>query len=548
MRNSLSVIYDYVNKHAYPILLALFVIWVLVGVFPLQCYETDGQVITFGCDVTYREGWSLPPLYTYEYRQQPLITILITALKHVLPFFTCEQIYYVFTVLCSFAFLIGCVEFGQRIVKTSRTRLLIAAMLLPEMYAIAMYSNSAIPAAALMIWALILTMKQKHWQSVLLLCLATWFRIDIVTVYPVILPLLYFNGRSFKQSFWLAAAYALAIIVISLSGFWLMNAQVLGTVGLYEKWNNIVTPMQRFFAIFGYYSLTYFILLPLGIFAITRSKRWKELFVVLLPIVVLHIVMAEFGNASKHFLYDAPFAIIAGVRALQWLEDVLSRRCFLKWACIILAILLMTVSVRQQRRDVTWLQANPLNSIGIALPLTSIEIGGREVSLALGAGPQIFTGDEMMLATGHFFYSWYIHSIKAVLKDWRIQQKAVLDTIPTSNILTFEYGASAPSAMEYMTEHYRFCYEKEKPWRYEFTVYNPERRLHYWRVYLTEVEQYNEKFVSYIDTLSSVIPKNEEGYVLTAPEHFGFARFLDEIAKTGKVEKKADNLYKIIRK
>ena len=521
MRNSLSVIYDYVNKHAYPILLALFVIWVLVGVFPLQCYETDGQVITFGCDVTYREGWSLPPLYTYEYRQQPLITILITALKHVLPFFTCEQIYYVFTVLCSFAFLIGCVEFGQRIVKTSRTKLLIAAMLLPEMYAIAMYSNSAIPAAALMIWALILTMKQKHWQSVLLLCLATWFRVDIVTVYPVILPLLYFNGRSFKQSFWLAAAYALAIIVISLSGFWLMNAQVLGTVGLYEKWNNIVTPMQRFFAIFGYYSLTYFILLPLGIFAITRSKRWKELFVVLLPIVVLHIVMAEFGNASKHFLYDAPFAIIAGVRALQWLEDVLSRRCFLKWACIILAILLMTVSVRQQRRDVTWLQANPLNSIGIALPLTSIEIGGREVSLALGAGPQIFTGDEMMLATGHFFYSWYIHSIKAVLKDWRIQQKAVLDTIPTSNILTFEYGASAPSAMEYMTEHYRFCYEKEKPWRYEFTVYNPE---------------------------SSVIPKNEEGYVLTAPEHFGFARFLDEIVKTGKVEKKADNLYKIIRK
>lgn len=361
MRNSLSVIYDYVNKHAYPILLALFVIWVLVGVFPLQCYETDGQVITFGCDVTYREGWSLPPLYTYEYRQQPLITILITALKHVLPFFTCEQIYYVFTVLCSFAFLIGCVEFGQRIVKTSRTKLLIAAMLLPEMYAIAMYSNSAIPAAALMIWALILTMKQKHWQSVLLLCLATWFRIDIVTVYPVILPLLYFSGKSFKQSFWLAAAYALAIIVISLSGFWLMNAQVLGTVGLYEKWNNIVTPMQRFFAIFGYYSLTYFILLPLGIFAITRSKRWKELFVVLLPIVVLHTVMAEFGNASKHFLYDAPFAIIAGVRALQWLEDVLSRRCFLKWACIILAILLMTVSVRQQRRDVTWLQANPLS-------------------------------------------------------------------------------------------------------------------------------------------------------------------------------------------
>ena len=548
MRNSLSVVYDFVNKHTYLILLTLFVIWVLVGVFPLQCYETDGQVITFGCDITYREGWSLPPLYTYEYRQQPLITILMTALKHIMPFFATEQIYYVFSVLCSFIFLIGCIEFGRMIAQTSRTRLLIAAMLLPEMYAIAMYSNSAIPAAALMIWALILTLKQKHWQSILLLCLATWFRIDIVTVYPVVLPLLYFSGKSFKQSFWQAVAYGVAIVVISLSGFWLMNAQVLGTVGLYEKWNNIVTPMQRFFAIFGYYSLVYFILLPLGIFAIVRSKRWKELFVVLLPIVVLHTVMAEFGNASKHFLYNAPFVIIAGTRALQWLEEVLSKRTALKWACIIMAILLMTVSVRQQRKNVEWLQANPLNSIGIAAPLTSVEIGGREVSLALGAGPQIFTGDEYMLATGHFFYSWYVHSIKEILKDWRIQQKAVLDTIPTSNILTFEYGASAPSAMEYMTEQYHFCMEENMPWRYEFTVYNPQRKLHYWRVYLKEAEQYNEKFISYIDTLSSVIPQQEEGYVLTAPEHFGFARFLDEIVKTGKVEKKADNLYKIIRK
>ena len=548
MSKSLSVVFDFVNKHSYLVLLILFVLWICIGVFPLQCYETDGQVITLGCDVTYREGWSLPPLYTYEYRQQPLITILITALKYIMPFFACEQIYYVFSVLCSFAFLIGCVEFGKIIIKTSRTRLLVAAMLLPEMYAIAMYSNSSIPAAALMIWALVFATKEKHWLAIGMLCLATWFRIDIVCVYPVVLPLLYFCGRSFKQSFLLSVGYGIAIIIISLTGFWLMNAEVLGTVGLYEKWNNIVTPIQRFFAIFGCYSLTYFILLPLGVFAMAMSKRWKELFVVLLPIVLLHIVMAEFGNASKHFLYTAPFAIIAGACALQWLEEVLGKRPVLKWTCIILAVLLMTVSVRQQRRGVEWLQANPLNSIGIALPITTVQVGDREVSLALGAGPQIFTGDELMLATGHFFYSWYIHCIKEQLKEWRIQQKAVLDTIPTSNILTFEYAASAPSALEYMTEQYHFSKEEHMPWKYEFSVSNPQRNLNYYRVYLTVPEQYNEKFISYIDTLSSVIPKNEDGYVLTAPEHFGFARFLDEIAKTGKVEKKADNLYKIVRK
>jgi len=545
MNNAWSAVAAFVNKHAYPLLLLLFLLWMAVGIFPLQCYEADGQVITFGSDITFTEGWTLPPPYTYEYRQQPLITILITALKYVMPFFACEQIYYVFTVLCSIAFLIGCVEFGRYITKSNRVRALIAAMLLPEMYAIAMYSNSAIPAAALMIWALIFSTQEKHWLSLAMLCVAPWFRIDIVIVYPVIFPLLLFMGKSFKQSFLMALGYALGVIVISLAGFWLMNAQVFGTVGLYEKWNNIVTPMQRVFAIFGFYSLVYVMLLPLGIGVIIARKWWKELFVVVAPIVLVHGIMAEFGNASKHFLYIAPFAIIAGIRALQWLQEVLAPRPLMKWICVTLATLLLLVSVRQQREGVEWLKANPLNSVGIAVPITTVNVGERQVSLALGAGPQIFTGDEYMLATGHFFYAWYVHEIKEILKDWRQQQKAVLDTIPSSSILTFEYGASAPSSYEYMTEGYRFKIKDDQYDKYAFTIYNHERQVDHYRVYMTQKEQFIEKFEAYIDTFD-VNVKHGEKYVLTAPEHFGFARFLDEIVKTGKVVKKADNLYQVV--
>ena len=72
-------IIKFVDKNTYPVLLTLFILWMCVGIFPLQCYETDGQEIILGCDIMYREGWSLPPVYSYAYRMQPLTTILVVA-------------------------------------------------------------------------------------------------------------------------------------------------------------------------------------------------------------------------------------------------------------------------------------------------------------------------------------------------------------------------------------------------------------------------------------------------------------------------------------
>ena len=44
----------FVKENPYVVLLTLFILWMCVGIFPLQCYETDGQEITLGCDVMYR--------------------------------------------------------------------------------------------------------------------------------------------------------------------------------------------------------------------------------------------------------------------------------------------------------------------------------------------------------------------------------------------------------------------------------------------------------------------------------------------------------------
>ncbi|MBR4730027.1 MAG: DUF2029 domain-containing protein, partial [Prevotella sp.] len=501
MNQVFTAAWTFVKKNPYSVLLTLFVLWMCIGIFPLRCYEFDGQEITLGCDVMYREGWSLPPAYSYEYRMQPLMTVLLVALKHVLPFFTCEQVYCFLSAVFSLVFLLGCISFAHHITRASKTWILIAAMLLPEMYAIAMYANTAIPAAACFIWAMILLSKERYLLTGVLLCVAILFRIDVVTIYPAILPLLIFDGKSWKRAIGISAAYGVTVIAVCLFFFWLMNAEALNTFGAYQKWSGIITASERFAAILGFYSLAYVVLLPLGVGVMVVRKYWKELFLVLLPILVTHYIFASFGNASKHFLYMAPFVIIAGVRALTWLKEVLRNRPVMKWAVIAGIVLFMVVSVRKGNLNMPWIYENPLVKAGVVVPFYETERGDTFYSVGLGAGYELATGDENMLLTGHLFYSWYIHLYKQMTGEWRKQQKAFIDTVPTSNILTLEYGSSAPISFEYMMEDYHFKQLENMPETYRFTLSNPQRDLHFWRIVLDSPITDNQRIINYIDSL-----------------------------------------------
>ncbi len=534
----------FIEKYSYPILLTLFILWACYGIFPLQCYETDGQELTLGFDVMVQEGWSFPPVYSYEYQMQPLITILVVALKHLLPFFSCEQIYAVLTILFSLLFLFGCISFTQHITQVSKTWILVAAMLLPEMYAIAMYSNTAIPAAACFIWALVMMSRERYWVSFLLLCVAPLFRVDVVVVYPTVLPMLIFGGKSWKRALVLSAAYAVGVVSICLCIFWSLHADVLSTFSDYQDWNGIITVTERILAIVGFYSLAYFLLLPLGVGVIIAKRYWKELFIVLLPIVLQHIVLASFGNASKHFLYNAPFAIIAGVRALMWLKEILRTRPVLQWTTAVVLALYMTVSVRKGNVSMPWIYENPLSKAGVVVPLYETERAGTSYSLGLGAGFQLVTGDEYMLLTGHLFYSWYIHVIKQITGDWRRQQKAVIDTIPTSNILVFEYGAYDPISSEYLTEGYRFRQQKDMTEAYRFTLSDGQRDLHFFRVVLSKPITDKQEVADYIDGVSPGF-LDGDAYIISAPNHYGASYFMDELVAVGRLEKKAERLYRI---
>ena len=546
MSNSQSTICQFVNKYTYPILLTLFVLWTCIGIFPLQSYETDGYEIILGCDVMYREGWSFPPIYSYEYRMQPLITILIVSLKHLMPFLTCEQIYSIMTVVSSLFFLIGCIRFAEYVTGASKTKILIAAMLLPEMYAIAMYPNSAIPSAACFLWGLILMSRERYWLSGGLFALAIILRLDITIVLPTVLAMFIYMGKSIKRSLTLSIIMGLGFVAAAVFMFWMTGAEFLPTYNSYQKWNFIITTQERVLCILGFYSLAYVVLAPLGLYVVIKKKDWRELFLIMLPIILLHSIYVLFGNASKHFLYNAPFVIILGIHALTWLKDKLSTRPILKWAVYVLVLLFMTISVRKRNLDMPWLQENPLHQIGMVTPFFSLQSGHSEYTVGLGAGYQLITNDECMLLTGHIFYPWYIHSLKQVIRDWREQQKAVLDQVPTSNILTFEWGASAPVSFMLMTEDNHFRLEENMPEEYRFTISNPQHELRFWRVILPAGVRDRDEIANYIETVPANYPEGEQ-YIIAASNHYGTSHFLDEIAQTGKLKKKAERLYQIIK-
>ena len=104
--------------------------------------------------------------------------------------------------------------------------LLLALVLLPEMYAVGMYPNSAIPAAALFVWALCCIWDERYIVGLLLMVIAPLFRVDVLIVYPALLPLLWLRGKSFKQSLFLSIGAAVLIIVLLIFGFWLLKASI----------------------------------------------------------------------------------------------------------------------------------------------------------------------------------------------------------------------------------------------------------------------------------------------------------------------------------
>lgn len=180
---------------------SLFLLWALVGVFPLSYYETDSMHIIAGCNnYLSGEGDLTPPSYSYEYDMQPIVTVIIVGIKKIFELLTCEQIYCLITSICALFFAWGSLKLIAKITGYKKEIILLTMFLLPETYACAYYPNSTTLSAAFYIWGLLYFANKKWVLSGILLCLVPLFRVDVLIIYPAIFPLMLLEKSTWKSA------------------------------------------------------------------------------------------------------------------------------------------------------------------------------------------------------------------------------------------------------------------------------------------------------------------------------------------------------------
>ena len=139
-----------------------------------------------GCNIMYNQGLTFPPVYSYLYEMQPLVTYTVVGFKYIFPFLTCEQIYCLLSAICGALFIVESVNFVYRITFFRKIFILLSLFLIPESFAISMYPNSAIFAAVFFVCALNRLLDGKFYVAMVLMVIAPLYRIDILIVYPVV--------------------------------------------------------------------------------------------------------------------------------------------------------------------------------------------------------------------------------------------------------------------------------------------------------------------------------------------------------------------------
>ena len=524
------------ENRLYYLLVTLFFAWMCLGIFPLVCYEDDSLTVIKGCDIAYNSGWELARTYCYEYRMQPLSVNLLLLIKHIVPVFTCEQIYCMMSALFSFAFFIGCTVFVRLITGENRFKILLAALLLPETYAIAMYANTAVPAAASLVWALVLIIKERKRWAALLLGIAPMFRLDVLMVYPAILPLFMFLGNNFKKSLTLSAIYAAVVLTIGGLGFWLFQADFISAFHGYERWNVLVPRLHVLLGLTGYYLFIYMLLMPIGIYYIWRKKWYKELFLVLLPIALLHFCYRSMGCAAKHYLYITPFVLIVGLRSFGWFKEVVFTHKYLKYATISALCIFEVISVSVVTSSRPWQTETIAYTAARVVKAGPIRLLNNDFYVGIGAGQYVPTMDELMLATGNLFYSWYIHENKMPIVESRETLTQAIDQIPEAHIFTIGWNSSAFLSSYYLNQGYAFS-------RPDDQYFELSKNGHTLRMYNTSgAEEEADVRTALLDFANNIHPDGDFYVVVKSPrlKYFFTHNFACE-----SIEKITDNLYKI---
>lgn len=426
-------------SNPYPLAFTLYVIWTLAGAWPLTCYESDSMHLIAGCDMMVQQGWQFPPVYSYGYDMQPLVTYIVAGTKRLFPSLTCEEVYCLMTTLTAIVLALLTVELVHRLTAIRREWILLGMFLIPESAAIAMYPNSAVFAAFFFVSGLWLTVKKRFCWGGLMLGIAPLFRMDVLIVYPVYPCLLWWMGYKWKESLGRSVLVAVWIVTFVSCCCCGLKANPIESLFAYHSFNETLAYSQLvIYAVVAFYTVLGLGLLPFGIYLSGKRKEWTLLAVALIPILLLHFMFRHTGCAAKHYLYLIPFTLLLTAPALQQLFSTSSK--LVRWTLGVGIFLFLTVSVRISLPQYAWIdRQGAVGQAGPSWTLYKENVTPYRVSVGIGTGQVIPTADEYMLASGNLFYPLYIHRFKQGLEERTGKMEEYLSDKKNYDLLVFSW-------------------------------------------------------------------------------------------------------------
>ena len=524
------------NDKRYIFLLFLLFIWMFRGIFPLYNYESDSMVMISGGSVMFNQGPSLPPELSYQYNMQPLIVYILGGLKALFSFFTCEGLYSALTAIFSLAFIPLCVEFVYKLTSLSRDIILFSIILLPESYAIAMYPNSAIFPEVMSLIAFLMILQRKYFLlSILLLCFAPVFRIDIITIYPVLPFLLLLSNEPIRTTLIKSVFVGITIVLFLTIVYLLFQANpfyILGKASEVNERSNMLVPLL---AIFAFYTPVNFILAPIGFVMLMKRKRLLLLLSTIFPILLIHYIFRYNGGAAKHYLYILPFVAVLTCHPIESFVHNFTKR---KVASIFIMILLMAyyiVSIRVDFIHRPWRNKSySFSQLAMHIPISEISTFSK-IKLGLGGGLGFTTADEIMLTTGGFFYSDYIHRLKLNKKNNIRKIKEYLDDIKSYKVITLEWGDVMLIPCILLEEGYLYNRKADR-------LFDLRKGKSYISSYSKNASYSSESITKALKNSSENLPMDSRPtYIITLSDSYMYA--LDEYSKDSKIDKIMHGLY-----
>lgn len=401
-------------------LVILTIVWFGVGLFPIINVEGDAALFIAGCERMFNNGILLPPDYFYEWKMQPLTGLLIVLLKYLLPFLSCEYIYLI-TSFCLMIFYNTVTSIiVSQITKLRWEYVFLLLSFFPSSYTIGYYGNTSIFSSIIFLFAITSIFKNGfNIVSLLLLAVAPSFRIDVVIVYPVLLPLLMLK-HCFKRSVVYLIVYAISTVSMTLLLSFFLKSDYMSTFLHYKEIieQKRLFDFQSFFEVLiGFFSFPGLLFFILGIIEVIRLKKYTILTICVLPLFSLIIAYGDFfGGAPKHLHYTLFSVILASSFSLSVLKSLFLKRKFYFFLIVTFVLFCSFIGVRIYPESKPWLKESyaMIKPKPTIFTIISTNTKYYDFELVFGAGQILPTADEFVLLNGNFFAPFFWNQIKQI--------------------------------------------------------------------------------------------------------------------------------------